>query len=127
MKESLNLLEVLKLRQLCGVLMATKLLWPFFHKNGDIVGNDVIHAIQESFTTGFLPRQWNCTALTLIPKILSPTSIKDYRPFACGNGVQSITKVLASRLQPLLLHLSACFCEGKVHHGQHLDGFDEGL
>ncbi|KAG5564631.1 hypothetical protein RHGRI_000728 [Rhododendron griersonianum] len=75
----------------------------FFQSNWDVVGSDVIQAIQLFFETGFLPRQWNCTALTLVPKVPSPNSIKDYRPIACCNVVyKCVTKVLANRLQQFL-------------------------
>lgn len=38
----------------------------FFHKNWDIVGEDVIRAIQVFFQSGIMPRQWNCTAYCLL-------------------------------------------------------------
>lgn len=75
----------------------------FFHSNWDVVGSDVIQAVSSFFETGFLPRQWNCTALTLIPKLASPISIRDYRPIACCNVVyKCVTKVLANRMQLVL-------------------------
>lgn len=76
----------------------------FFQKNWDIVSSDVIQAIQLFFETSHLPRQWNFTALTLIPKVPSPNSIRDFRPIACCNVLyKCVTKVLANRLQSLLL------------------------
>lgn len=90
----------------------------FFHKNWDIVGEDVVQAIQLFFDTGIMPRQWNCTALTLAPKVDSPASIKDFRPIACYNVVyKCATKILANRLQlilPLIISPSqSAFIKGR--------------
>lgn len=48
----------------------------FFHKNWDIVGNDVIQAVKLFFGTGFLTRQWKYKVLTLVPKVASPTLLE---------------------------------------------------
>lgn len=90
----------------------------FFHKNWDIVGEDVVQAIQLFFDTGIMPRQWNCTALTLTPEVASPASIKDFRPIACCNVVyKCATKILANRLQlilPLIISpLQSAFIKGR--------------
>ncbi|CAO2830755.1 unnamed protein product [Amaranthus hypochondriacus] len=38
----------------------------------DIVGNDIVEAIQQFFNTGVLLKVWNVTAITLIPKTTRP-------------------------------------------------------
>ena len=52
------------------------------------MGEDVILAVHTFFSTGFLLKAWNATALTLVPKPGCPTSMRDYIPIACCNVVQ---------------------------------------
>lgn len=59
----------------------------FFQKNWEVVGQDLVDAVLHFFDKGFILKQWNATALTLIPKVSSPSSVRDYRPIAllqCG-------------------------------------------
>ncbi|KAI8561587.1 hypothetical protein RHMOL_Rhmol04G0351900 [Rhododendron molle] len=91
----------------------------FFQKNWNVVGEEVVNAIQLFFQSGIMPRQWNCTALTLVPKTQSPNTIRDYRPIAYCNVVYNcVTKVLANRLQPLLPSLispnQSAFVKGRL-------------
>lgn len=56
-----------------------------------------------SFESGSVPVGWNATAVTLVPKVAAPRSIKDYRPIACCITVyKCITKILANRRQAVL-------------------------
>lgn len=74
----------------------------FFQENWDLVGKDVIQAVQQFFLNRDI-RQWNATAITLVPKTSSPSTVRDYRPIACCNVVyKCVTKVLSNRLQPIL-------------------------
>lgn len=51
----------------------------------DIVGSDLVQAVNQFFLTSEMSRQWNSTAITLVPKTNAPSTIKDYRPIACCN------------------------------------------
>ncbi|GKB06930.1 hypothetical protein Tco_0835163 [Tanacetum coccineum] len=59
----------------------------FFKKSWKIVGKDVCIAIKEFFTTGKLLREMNATIISLIPKIITPNKVFDYRPIACCNVI----------------------------------------
>lgn len=50
----------------------------FFIRNWDLVKDDVLAAVEHFFQTGKLWPTINVTAITLIPKILYPTKVKDY-------------------------------------------------
>lgn len=54
-----------------------------FYKNAwEIVGEDIIDAIQDFFRHGKLVKEINITAITLVPKVKCPPSVGDYRPSA---------------------------------------------
>lgn len=75
----------------------------FFQSNWHIVGRDMIQEVQEFFYSSQMPETINETHLRLIPKILSPKKVADYRPLAlCNVSYKVISKLLARRLQPLL-------------------------
>lgn len=78
----------------------------FFQSNWHIVGRDMIQDVQEFFYSSQMPEAINETHLRLIPKILSPKKVADYRPLAlCNVSYKVISKLLARRLQPLLDNL----------------------
>lgn len=90
----------------------------FFQQNWEVVGCDVINAVQSFFYTGVLLPGWNATAITLIPKTNCPDTMKEYRPIACCNVVyKCITKILAKRLQSVLPYIispaQAAFVKGR--------------
>ncbi|KAG7557763.1 Zinc knuckle CX2CX4HX4C [Arabidopsis suecica] len=63
----------------------------------------VINYIQAFFDTGTLDPALNHTYICLVPKIESPTQVKDFRPISlCNVAYKIISKVLADRLKPWL-------------------------
>lgn len=75
----------------------------FFLHYWNIVGRDFTLAIQSFFKSGCLLRGTNSTAIVLVPKVLHPSSISDYRPISCCNTTyKCISKILASRLKVIL-------------------------
>lgn len=56
-----------------------------------------------------MPRHWNPTAISLIPKTNSPSTIKDYRPISCCNVPFKCKQVLMNRMQATLpILISPC-------------------
>jgi len=68
----------------------------------------IILEVQIFFSSSHLPRRINATHIRLIPKILSPTKVAEYRPIAlCTAFYKIISKLLSKRLQPVLQNIVA--------------------
>lgn len=81
----------------------------FFTKNWEIVKTDVLVVEKQFSQTGILFPNINSTAITLIPKISSPTKVKDYRPIACCTTLYKIiSKVITRRLKTVIANLIGC-------------------
>ena len=77
----------------------------FFLKFWHVVKSNLIAAIRHFFQTSNLPKSWNHTVISLIPKIQNPTNLKSYRPISLCNVVYKvISKILANRLKNVLSH-----------------------
>ncbi|XP_050238256.1 uncharacterized protein LOC126687743 [Mercurialis annua] len=75
----------------------------FFKKNWSIVGREICNAVREFFQTGKLLKQVNSTSIALIPKVMNPKCVGDYRPTGCCNVTYKIiSKILSSRLSKVL-------------------------
>ncbi|GKV16257.1 hypothetical protein SLEP1_g26925 [Rubroshorea leprosula] len=88
-----------------------KAAWP-------VVGDLVTKAIQEFFSSGKILREMNSTIISLVPKVLNPVKMIEFRPIACCNILYKfITKILANKLkQTLPLFISKnqfAFVEGR--------------
>ncbi|XP_058180059.1 uncharacterized protein LOC131298595 [Rhododendron vialii] len=69
----------------------------FYQQNWGVVGQDLVQAVTYFFEHGYMLKELNATAISLIPKVHSPSTIKDYRPISCCNvSYKCITKVLAN-------------------------------
>ena len=102
----------------------------FFKKAWQIVGDDFCGAIEEFFSSGSLLKQCNHTVIALVPKAQHAPTVGDFRPIACCNVTYKvITKIIASRLGPVLDTIvdqaQAAFVEGRsmtenIHLAQEL-------
>lgn len=61
----------------------------FFQKHCDVVGDDIIEAVQSFFLNGFLTRELNHTNVTLIPKVNFPKSMSQFQPISFCRFVAS--------------------------------------
>ena len=59
----------------------------FFKKTWGIVGKEICMAIHDYFKYGMLLKQANSTSITLIPKVVNPQSLNDFRPTSCCNVI----------------------------------------
>ncbi|XP_021734452.1 uncharacterized protein LOC110701169 [Chenopodium quinoa] len=75
----------------------------FFKRAWHIVKDDIYASVIDFFTKGIFPKQWNCTTITLVPKIPNPSHVKDFRPIACCTVVYKlISKVITARLAAVI-------------------------
>ncbi|XP_024172251.1 uncharacterized protein LOC112178325 [Rosa chinensis] len=82
----------------------------FFQKYWEIVGSDVVSAVQLFLHTGQFLGEINYTHICLIPKVKDPVSVSDLRPIALCNVLYKIcSKVIANRLKKILSHIISPF------------------
>jgi hypothetical protein len=74
----------------------------FFKYSSDIIGPDIINAVQEFFQNGKMLTEIYATALALIPTLENASVPADFRPIACCK-YKCISKILASRLKKVLV------------------------
>ncbi|KAG7586565.1 Ribonuclease H domain [Arabidopsis thaliana x Arabidopsis arenosa] len=91
----------------------------FFKYHWQAIKSGVIKFIQHFFETGDLNPELNHTYICLVPKIDSPTQVKDFRPISlCNIAYKLISKVMADRLKPwlhlLISEFQSAFIPGRL-------------
>ncbi|XP_021741304.1 uncharacterized protein LOC110707584 [Chenopodium quinoa] len=75
----------------------------FFKKAWPMIKTDIYAAIFFFFETGVIAKQWNCTTITLVPKVQHPSYVKKFRPIAyCTMLYKLISKVLTKRISKVV-------------------------
>lgn len=75
----------------------------FFRKAWPVIGNDFTDAVQEFFASGQILKQWNVTAIMLVPKSTEVDRVSGFRPISCCNAIYKVvSKILARRLEKVL-------------------------
>ena len=78
----------------------------FFQRFWLIVGTSVKEEVMKFFSNREVPKEVNRTLIVLIPKILGPETLNNYRLISLCNMIYKIvSKVLVARLRPLLGNL----------------------
>lgn len=75
----------------------------FFTSQWNLVKIDIVLEIQEFLSLGNIFNSFSCTAITLVPKVPTPTMVKNYRLIVCCNtSYKIITKVLTNRMEGVI-------------------------
>ena len=78
----------------------------FYQKLWPSIGEDVSCAVLDCLNSGSIPLSINCTFITLIPKVKSPSIVLKFRPIALCNVIYKlVSKVVANRLKKILPNL----------------------
>ncbi|XP_057425948.1 uncharacterized protein LOC130719340 [Lotus japonicus] len=78
----------------------------FYQKQWNTIKEDVIAAVTELFSTGYLPDSINETLVVLTPKVPNPESLNQYRPISCVNfSYKIITRIIVTRMKPFMEEL----------------------
>lgn len=82
----------------------------FYQSFWDSIGDEITKDIQAFFSIGAMDPRQNETHVRLIPKIVGPKKVAEYRPIAlCNTHYKIIAKLLTRCLQPLLSRLISEF------------------
>lgn len=69
----------------------------FFWEAWEIVGEDTVQAIREFFTAGRMLKQFNSTAISLIPKVIGADQLSQFRPISLCTTVYKVMARLLKR------------------------------
>ncbi|XP_075101803.1 uncharacterized protein LOC142177231 [Nicotiana tabacum] len=90
----------------------------FFKQYWDTIGSEITEAVLEFFANGKMLKSVNCTTVTLVSKVASPTYVKGYRHIACCTTLYKvIAKILTGKLKIVVDYIvgpaQSVFIEGR--------------
>ncbi|GKE02211.1 putative RNA-directed DNA polymerase, partial [Tanacetum coccineum] len=89
----------------------------------DMFQQDIFNFVSEFFNTGFIPFGCNSSFITLIPKVINPMNVGDYRPISLiGIQYKIIAKVMALRLAKVVDSVVSMEQSAFIKGRQILDG-----
>ncbi|GKA93469.1 RNA-directed DNA polymerase, eukaryota [Tanacetum coccineum] len=95
----------------------------FFRKFWNVIGSDFCIAVEWFFDRGSFAIGCNSSFIALIPKILDPKCVSDYRPISLiGSLYKVVTKILATRLSVVISGLISEVQTAFLPNRQILDG-----
>ena len=91
----------------------------FYKHYWEVINQDLIEAVTSFFTRGHILTEINHTFITLIPKSDKAAKVSQFRPISlCNTIYKIISKILATRLKPLLHKIispwQSAFVPGRV-------------
>ncbi|KAL9688033.1 hypothetical protein QQ045_032446 [Rhodiola kirilowii] len=91
----------------------------FYHQFWDKIKGDVVKQVRKFWTDGVLDEKANRTLIVLIPKKKDTDRIEDWHPISlCNVAVKIITKIIATRLQPISSQVittsQSAFVKGRI-------------
>ncbi|XP_020872418.1 uncharacterized protein LOC110226122 [Arabidopsis lyrata subsp. lyrata] len=91
----------------------------FYKYHWNTIKSGVVNFVKYFFQSGNLDPDINHTYICLVPKIESPTQVKDFRPISlCNIAYKLISKVMAERLKPwlhcLISEFQSAFIPGRL-------------
>lgn len=72
----------------------------FFTQNWDCIKQDFVSAVECCFSQDYMYHTLNSTIITLVPKVQTPNSMKEFHPISCWNVMyKCYSKILTERLK----------------------------
>eukprot|EP00253_Pinus_taeda_P025252 PITA_25252 len=85
----------------------------------DMLGQDLLHIVEDSRRRGRISSAIKSTFISLIPKTDAPSSFDDFRPISlCNCLYKIIAKIIANRLKPILSQHISSEQFAFLHHRQ---------
>ena len=76
----------------------------FFTQNWDCIKQDFVSAVECCFSQDYMYHTLNSTIITLVPKVQTPNSMKEFHPISCCNVMyKCYSKNLTERLKTAAL------------------------